>query len=432
MDRRTFVSSLAAAPLAAQETRLNVVLIMTDDMGAGDLGCYGVRDIKTPNIDKIARQGVRFTESYSNGPVCTPTRCGLMTGRYQQRYGLEWALNASQREHPGLPPSVPTLPRLFKNAGYRTAMFGKWHLGSRTPEMPLAHGFDEYFGITGGNTDLYTGKDVNGTLDLYEGNEKVEAKGYLTELFSQRAAKFVESQSAAAPFFLYVPYNSVHWPFQAPGRPHDIRTRATWYDGTRRDYAEMLQSIDQGVGSILDAVERKGFGRNTLVMFTNDNGGERLSRNWPFASHKGTLWEGGIRVPSLAKLPGRIPAGKDCAQPMMSMDLAVTALKAAGVQAPDNVDGIDLMPAMRGGPVTERTQFWRINRADRKQRAARKGDWKWLDDGPPFQALFNVKDDPGERSTKFYEYPEKVAELRGLYEAWERDLAKNPPPYFVR
>jgi len=405
---------------------------MTDDMGAGDLGCYGVPDIKTPNIDKIARQGVRFTESYSNGPVCTPTRCGLMTGRYQQRYGLEWAFNASQRKHPGLSPSVPTLPRLFKTAGYRTAMFGKWHLGGTPQDMPLAHGFDEFFGITGGNTDLYTGKDVNGTPDLFEGDENVSSTGYLTELFSRRAAKFVESQTAAAPFFLYVPYNSVHWPFQAPGRPNDIRTRATWFDGTRRDYAEMLQSIDEGVGSILDTVDRKGFARNTLVMFTNDNGGERLSRNWPFSSHKGTLWEGGIRVPTLAKLPGRIPAGKDCAQPMMSMDLAVTALKAAGVAPPDNVDGIDLMPMMRGGAPVERAQFWRINRADRKQRAARVGNWKWLDDGPPFAALFNVKDDPGERSSKFYEYPEKVADLKARFEAWEADLAKNPPPYVVR
>lgn len=433
LSRRQFLAGAAALPLAAADSRPNILIFLTDDLGAGDIGPYGAPDIQTPNLDRLARQGVRFTNSYSNGPVCTPTRCALMTGRYQQRYGLEWALVPAQREL-GLSPSVPTLPRLLKNAGYRTAMFGKWHLGSTLPNMPVKHGFDYFYGITGGNVDFYSHENIEQTHDLWENEERIREPGYLTELLTRRAVNYLDEHARShreTPFFVYVPYNAVHWPFQAPGRPHDIRTRATWYDGDRADYKLMVESVDHSVGAILDTVERNRLS-NTLVIFTNDNGGERLSRNLPYFHHKATLWEGGIRVPTLMRWTGKLPANKDCHQPMMTMDLMVTALRAAGVAPPENADGIDLLPFASGKqPVIERTFFWRIDRADRKQQAVRRGNLKWIRDGA-IEMVYDLERDPGERLNIFTRLPEKAVELRKAYAEWEADLAKNPPPFVVK
>jgi arylsulfatase A len=429
MTRRNFLRSTLAAAAQTGAARPNVLIFLVDDMGLADIGPYGVTDTKTPHLDRLAKEGVRFTNSYSNGPVCTPTRCGLMTGRYQQRYGLEWAILPTQRKE-GLQNTVPTLPRVLKTAGYRTAMFGKWHLGFDPQHGPVAHGFDEFFGILGGNVDHYTHRNVNGTPDLWEGTEPVQRKGYLTDLLTERSVHYLNDSPKDRPFFLYVPYNAVHWPFQPPNQP-DERTRETWFQGSRADYIRMVESIDASVGAILGALEKNGFAKNTLVVFTNDNGGERLSRNTPAFHHKATLWEGGIRVPTLMRWPGRIPAGSVSDQPMITMDIAATVCGATGTKL--DTEGIDLMPVItRTKPPVERTLFWRIDRADRKQKSVRRGSLKYIHDGGNIEMLFDLSKDPSERQDIAVDRPKELAELRALVAAWEADLAKTPPPYVVK
>lgn len=430
MQRRSFLQALPAlaAPSFAAARRPNVILILTDDLGYADLGCYGARDIRTPHIDSLAKEGVRFTNCYSNGPVCTPTRAGLMTGMYQQRFGLEWALSPGQKGY-GLEDKNKTIATRLKQNGYKTAIYGKWHLGYEPEFGPNRHGFDDFFGILSGNVDFYSHKEVNGQPDLYENLKPVTHQGYLTEELARRATKYVDN-SGADPFFLYVPFNGVHWPFQAPGRPNDIRERATWHNGTRADYAQMVESVDQGVGHILDAVKRKGIARDTVVIFTNDNGGERLSDNRPFAHRKATLWEGGIRVPGIVRWPGVAAAGKVSAQPAASMDLAATVLDAAGVDAPANLDGKSLRTHLTTGAMEPRTYCWRINRPNRRQQAVRKGTLKYLNDAG-IEMVFDLAADPGERADIARLRPAELKEMRQIMTDWEADIAKNPPPKVI-
>jgi arylsulfatase A len=432
VSRREFLAAAAAGPLTAQRsTRPNVVVFLTDDMGYGDIGPYGVRDTKTPHLDRMAREGVRFLESYSNGPVCTPTRAGLMTGRYQQRVGLEWAIMPAQKDA-GLPASQITLPRMLRENGYRTAMFGKWHLGAKPEFGPNAHGFEEFFGILGGNVDMYTHQNINGTLDLYENTELVRRDGYLTDLLTARAEKYIDTAEPDKPFFLYVPYNSAHWPFQPPGRP-DARTRENWMHGSRADYIKMIENIDDGVGRVLTALDRRNLAQNTLVVFTNDNGGERFSRNEPFFHRKATLWEGGIRVPALMRWPGRIPAGAISRQPMITMDITASVLAATGTRPPAGrtMEGIDLTPIVSGRkPEMERTFFWRIDRADRKQKAVRRKNFKYIRDGA-IEMVMDIAKDPSERHDIAPQHPELLAELRQAMENWERDVDRDAPATVV-
>jgi arylsulfatase A-like enzyme len=409
----------------------NVVLILTDDMGYADLGCYGGKDIRTPNIDRLAKEGARLTDFYSNGPVCTPTRAALMTGRWQQRVGLEWAIQPGEKE-PGLPARETSLARLLRSAGYRTGMFGKWHLGYRKEFGPNAHGFETFAGLLSGNIDHYSKKEINGEPDWYEDTTPKKAKGYSTDLITARAIDFID-RHAKERFFLYLPYNAVHWPFQPPDRPGDIRTRPTWFDGTRKDYAAMLQRIDEGVGKVLAALDRHEIAGDTLVLFTNDNGGERLSDNGPFFHHKATLWEGGIRVPCILRWKDHVPAGKVSAQAAISMDLTATILAASGVKPTSGrkLDGIDLLPRLQGERTSERTFFWRITRPDRNQRAVRQGNWKYVRDSG-YEMLFDLTADPGERKTLAYQRPEKVAELRQKLAEWEKEMAKEKPAFVVK
>lgn len=421
--------ALANLPAAAAD-RPNVVLILIDDMGYADLGCYGCKDIRTPHVDRLAAAGVRLTDFYSNGPVCTPTRAALMTGRWQQRVGLEWATSPNMKE-PGLPAAETSLARMLKSAGYATGMFGKWHLGYKPEFGPNAHGFDEFAGLLGGNCDHYSHKDVTGELDWYENTAPATVAGYSTELITARSVDFI-GRKAKEPFFLYVAYNAVHWPFQPPGRPDDVRTKATWNDGDRKGYAAMTEAIDTGVGKILDALDRAGVADNTLVIFTNDNGGERYSDNGPLFHHKATLWEGGIRVPCVLRWPGKLPAGAVSRQPGITMDLTATVLAACGVAPPRPLDGTDLTPLLAGRePPRERTFYFRIDRADRKQKAVRRGDWKWVRDGT-IEQLFDLATDPGERRDRAVFQPQTAAGLRKLYDAWEAEMAKHRPAFLVK
>lgn len=426
-----FTQAEAQTQPSAAARRPNVVLILSDDMGYADIGSYGARDIRTPHLDRLAREGVRMTDFYSNGPVCTPTRAALMTGRYQQRVGLEWATVPTLNPDAGLPASEPTVARTLKRDGYATAIFGKWHLGYKPEFNPVRHGFDEFFGILGGNVDMNSHKNRFGTLDCYEGVKEVSKTGYLTDLITDRAVDFI-GRNADKPFFLYVPYNAVHWPFQPPGNPSDVRDEKTWFDGARADYARMLEAMDAGVGRILQSLDKNGLARDTLVIFTNDNGGERLSDNSPLFHHKATLWEGGIRVPCLLRWPARLPAGRVSKQAAISMDLTATVLAAAGVKPERELEGINLLPILRGEqPAVERTLFWRIDRADRKQKAVRHGNWKYVLDGA-IDTLFDLARDPGERRDLGHRQRQLVNELRRKIAEWEQDVDEDAPQMKVK
>ncbi len=413
--------------------RPNIVLIITDDVGYGDLGCYGAPDVKTPNIDRLARDGVRLTDFYSNGATCTPTRAGLISGRYQQRRGLEMPLGARNEQdwERGLLPTGHSLPQLLKNAGYRTALIGKWHLGWKNEFSPTAHGFDTFFGFKSGYVDFYqhtTGDDAPSRADLFENDRPVEVPGYMTDLITERSVRFIE-ENAGRPFFIDIAYNAAHWPYQRPNEPSTARDKARHlgpFDeptNTRADYVAMLEHADAGIGRILAALDKAGLRQNTIVIFTNDNGGEWLSRNAPLFHHKGTVWEGGIRVPTIVRWPGRIPARRVSGQVGITMDLTASILAASGTTVPAEarLEGINLLPVLEGrAPEIERTLFWRVAGA-RTQQAVRSGEWKLLfDGGRPM--LFNLRADIGERVNVIGQRPEIARRLRQQLTAWQEDV----------
>jgi arylsulfatase A len=410
--------------------RPNVVLIMTDDVGYGDIGSYGAPDIKTPHIDGLARDGVRMTDFYANGATCTPTRAGLISGRYQQRVGLERPLgvDAVADLERGLIPTGRSLPQLLKNSGYVTALVGKWHLGWKTEFSPGAHGFDFFFGFKNGYIDFYHHTDGDGRPDLYENARSVQVTGYMTDLITDRSVQFIKN-NAQRPFFIDVAYNAAHWPYQVPDKPSKARENSRHLGplddstSTRADYIAMLERADHGVGVILKALDSLGLRDNTIVIFTNDNGGEWLSRNAPLFHSKASVWEGGIRVPTIVRWPARIPAGTVSDQVGITMDLTATILAAANAVVPDDtrLDGIDLMSVLEGRtPTIERTLFWRVNGV-RQQRAVRSGDWKLMFDGPR-ALLFNLRSDIGERTELIGAHSEIARRLFLLLTAWQSDV----------
>lgn len=427
------VCALSGATASAQTpgpARPNVVLIITDDVGYGDLGSYGAPDIKTPNIDSLARDGVKLTDFYA-APQCTPTRAALISGRYQQRVRLERALGSANTPtgEGGLPVTGRSLPQLLKGNGYATALIGKWHLGYKPEFTPNAHGFDYFFGFKSGFIDYYQHTGGDGLHDLYENGEPAHATGYMTDLITERSVKFIEDH-ARQPFFLEVAYNAAHWPFQLPDHPSTAPGNGRFVQpqddatGTRRDYVAIVERADRGVGQILQALNRLGLARDTLVIFTNDNGGEWLSRNAPLFHRKDTLWEGGIRVPAIFRWPGRIPAGRQSAQVGITMDLTASILAATNTAVPAGAgfEGINLLPILEGrAPAVERTLFFRIAVPTRQQRAVRQGEWKLLIDGDDV-LLFNLSRDIGERQDLASQRQDVARRLRPLIAAWERDV----------
>jgi arylsulfatase A-like enzyme len=420
--------------------RPNVLLIVTDDLGYGDLASYGAPDIRTPHIDRLAREGVRLTEAYANGAVCTPTRAALMTGRYQQRIGLEDVLSiAPVHHHKGLVATGDTLPALLKKNGYATALYGKWHLGYAPEFSPNAHGFDDFFGVLSGAVDHYTHQRADGEPDLFENGRPVATTEYLTDAITRRGVQFLEQQ-ADRPFFLELAYTAPHWPFQPPDRPvsrrpgQQVRLRQLPSDDaapSRGDYASMVERVDDGVGQILAALDRLQLASNTLVIFTSDNGGEWLSRNLPFFHRKGTLWEGGIRVPMLLRWPGRLRAGHVSTQVAITMDLTATILAATQSVAPagHQLDGIDLVPHLRDAqPVLQRRLFWRRLPFPDGQAAVRDGRWKLLLDGP-HALLFDLETDFGERHDLAWQHPEIVRRMSEALEEWFDQMNAAMKPF---
>jgi arylsulfatase A-like enzyme len=430
------VASSGTAMKQARPDRPNVVLIMTDDAGYADIGSYGAPDIRTPNIDSLARDGVKLTDFYANAMSCTPTRAGLIAGRYQQRYGVEFVLPAPNLPGAdgGLPPLVHSLPLLLKNNGYATALIGKWHLGYKPEYSPRAHGFDLFFGYKSAAIDYHTHFTVrpsegaqfaSAQPDLWEGDALIEQDGYMTDLITRRAVEFI-NQNATRPFFIDVAFNAPHSPTQPPDKPVGASSTS---GATRADYVAVMERVDRGVGEILQALRSRGLEGNTIVIFTNDNGGVGLSNSAPLFHRKFSAWEGGIRVPALMRWPGRIPAGTVSTQVGITMDLTAAIVAATATPVPQDarLEGIDLFPILqRQEPEVERTLFWRTagpTPVNMNQKAVRSGDWKLLIDGAVTRVfLFNLKIDPGERDDYFARRPDLVQRLQQLLAGWERDV----------
>jgi arylsulfatase A-like enzyme len=428
------VVSRAQGP--SSPARPNVILIITDDAGYGDFGMTGAPDVRTPHLDRLARDGVRLTDFYANATNCSPTRAALVTGRYQQRFAIETPLaSVGPALETGLPVTGTSLPALLKSNGYRTALFGKWHLGYKSEFSPMAHGFEHFFGFKTGFIDYYRHTDAQGDADLFENDKPIAVDGYMTDLITARSVAFIEASARARqPFFVEVAYNAPHWPFQPPDRPSVAPENGRLMQphepgaGTRTDYAAMVERADRGVGEIVAAVGRLGLERDTLIIFTNDNGGEWLSRSEPFFHHKWTLWEGGIRVPTIVRWTGRIPAGQVSSQVGMTMDLTASILAATTTPVPAAAkpDGINLLPTLeRKAPEAERTLFWRTNGAGHIQKAVRSGDWKLLIDGDTryaSQMIFNLRTDPSERHNLARERQDVAQKLKLALDGWEKDV----------
>lgn len=404
-----------------RDGRPNVVLIVADYMGYSDIGPYGATDIRTPSLDGLAADGVRFSDYYAAAPICGPSRAALMSGYYPARVGLESNISSADE---GLSSKHNTLVRELDAAGYTTGLVGKWHLGSGPDFSPAAHGFDSFFGFHAWTLGYHNHLTSGGEPGLYRGDEVVDEPGYLTDLFTDEATAFIET-NAERPFFLYLAYNTGLPPYQGPDLPEsEWDTGWDVNEAGRDDLVAMIEAMDRGIGRVLDALRDQGLEENTLVLFTYDHGGRHLVRSDPLFHGFATLWEGGIRVPLIVRWPQRFGGDTTFEEPAIAMDVTATILDAAGRGAAiPQLDGVSLLPALEhpeGG--SERTFCWRIGSPRARQKAVRRGRWKYVVDGGT-QFLFDLDADIGERHNSFAEHPEIVRELRDALAEWERSVA---------
>jgi len=411
------------------DTRPNILFILADDLGWADLSVYGQTEYTTPHLDRLAAQGVRFTQAYANSAVCSATRFALITGRYQYRLpgGLEEPL-AGTRQHLGLPAEHPTLPSLLKAAGYATALIGKWHLGSLPHHGPLKSGYDRFFGNYGGAIDYFTHKPGVGThvpRDLYEGEVPVARVGYYTYILADETAKHIRAhaqQHPARPFFVSLHFTAPHWPWVGPDDEavsQHLRELFHRDGGNLKVYATMVRALDTAIGQVLAVLDEQGMADNTIVIFSSDNGGERFAKTWPFIGQKTELLEGGLRVPTLLRWSARL-APQVSEQVTISMDWLPTLLAAAGT-APDAAypsDGENILPVLLGTrPPYARTLYWRYKA--QAQRAVRDGDWKYLKINEN-EFLFDLAHDVRERANLRERSPEVFQRLKQQWDDWNR------------
>jgi arylsulfatase A-like enzyme len=418
--------------------RPNFIFILADDLGYADLGCYGGRAPISPNLDRLAQQGLRFTQGYANSPVCSPTRFGLITGRWQYRLrgaAEEPLTGAKARHYPdlGLPPEHPTLPSLLRDAGWRTALVGKWHLGYPPLFGPLKSGYQEHFGCYSGGVDYFNHQTMGGRHDLWDNGEPAHVQGYLTDLLSDRAIDFVRRVADGnEPFLLSLHYTAPHWPWEtrddatiANDLKGEIQHAA---GGSIHTYRRMIHHMDEGIGRLVAELDALGLAENTVVVFTSDNGGERFSDNWPLIGGKMDLTEGGIRVPYIVRWPTKVAAGTVSDEPVITMDWAPTFLTAAGVAEGEGypMEGVSLLPLLHDPANTRlnRPLFWRMKYRD--QHAMREGNWKYLRiEG--LEYLFDLTADERERANRAAFEPERLAAMRNAYEEWYASMPPVPP-----
>ena len=438
---------------AAPAKKPNIIVIMTDDMGYGDAGCYGGTNFPTPHIDRLAREGLRFTDFHSSCPVCSPTRAGLLTGRYQQRAGVPGVIYApfNRNRHHGLQLSEVTFAEALKDRGYATGAFGKWHLGYEEQYNPTHQGFDRYVGYVSGNVDFHTHVDGAGVFDWWHGNKRDRETGYTTHLITRHATEFIR-ENKDQPFCLYIAHEAPHDPYQGPNDPpvrkegepkliYDHREPAH----AARAYREMMIEMDKGVGEVTAAVRQHGLENNTFVMFFSDNGATGPGSCGGLYGMKGSLWEGGHRVPGIAWWPGRITAGGETGQLAFTLDVMPTLLDIAGASCPANrpLDGQSLAPLLfKKRPLGKRRLFWQYNDAvtmrdgdwklilnggkpSKKQTQYPNIDWKRPDDGRETIALFNLKKDKRERRNLADKQGPRVAAMRAAIKLWQADVARG-------
>ncbi len=413
--------ALGGPALAAEARKPNILVILSDDVGYGEYGFQGGKDIPTPNIDSIAKNGVRFTQGYVSGPYCSPTRAGLLTGRYQTRFGHEFN---SVARHSGLALTETTIANRLKSLGYATCAIGKWHLGSGPEYRPIKRGFDEFYG-TLANTPYYHPTQFVDSRVSPDVQEVEDESFYTTDAYGDRAVDWLEKHKDA-PWFLYVPFNAQHAPLQAPQKYLDRFPNIE--DEDRKLFAAMMSAMDDAVGRILGKVRELGQEENTLIVFTCDNGGptrSTTSKNGPLRGFKATTWEGGVRVPTCWQWKGTIPAGTTFEHPAIQLDILPTALAAAGgkVDPAWKLDGVDLLPYLTGkqkGKPHE-TLYWRFG----DQRAIRHGDWKLVvgNGGGGKPELYDLAHDIGEQKDLASTQPDKAKELQRLYDTWDAEQA---------
>jgi len=427
MRRRSLLALLAAsalvAPAAAAERKPNIIVLLADDLGYGDLGVQGGRDVATPHIDRLAAGGVRMTDFYSNHPSCAPARAALLSGRYQHRFGFE--NNPGQAQHSSSAVGLPrdhggTLPERLKAQGYATAAVGKWHIGFTPENLPTARGFDRFYGFLGGAM-AYTADAVSGSKEMIQGEAPAPMPAHTTEAFADESVAFIKA-NRDRPFFLYMSFNAVHAPLQTTG-PYLARVSGE-ADPRRRAYLGMLAAMDDAVGRIVATVDEAGLARDTLIVFTSDNGGptwQTTSRNGPLNGVKGTVLEGGVRVPTILRWTGRLPAGRISEAVGTGVDITATVLAAARSPRTPDLDGVDLAPVLAGvAQPAERALYWRLG----PQGAIRSGSWKALRAEDRWW-LFDLSKDIGERSDLAAARPEVLTRLKTDWERWSAAL---PPP----
>jgi Arylsulfatase A and related enzymes len=431
MKKRLLVLTLAWATFlapgfaAAGSQPPNVLLIVADDLGVTDLGVLGKRDMLTPHIDSIKRQGTSFTQAYVTAPVCMPSRMGFMTGRYQQRFGMQTLGN----DRIGMPATEVNLGQMLKGRGYATGIVGKWHLGTNPEYRPNVRGFDEFYGFLNGNTSYYPGSG-----QFWRNQEEIPKPAYLTDGFGEAAVDFV-NRHAGRPFFLYLSFNAPHAPMQAPD--HYLERFNHISDPGRRIYAAMTAAMDDSIGRVLAALREKGVADNTLVIFLSDNGGapQNYSDNTPYRLGKYEIYEGGLRTPFFVQWKaGGVRAGAEIAEPVIALDIVPTVLAAvnASTDLVNPLDGVDLLPALRGerGRLKpDRRLYWRYGPY---MCAMREGDWKILKAGVgenknPAWELYNLAQDASEENDIAARHPEKLRQLVTAFEAWDNTL----PPAIV-
>jgi len=443
MNRISWVLFLAcflwAESYAKDTHKPNVVFILVDDMGYGDLGCYGHPRAKTPVIDRLAKEGVRFTQHYANGPECSPTRTAFLTGRYQQRAGgLECAIGtgnvgryddairlAGQRQL-GLPAKQVVLPSALKPAGYVSGVFGKWHLGYEPQFNPVEHGWDDFFGYMGGNVHYFNHRETSELHVLYRGRLPVHAEGYMTHLITDSSINFIERHKDK-PFFLYVSHECPHFPFQGPKDVKKEVNKTNWMKPDADTYVAMLEDLDSEVGRLLAALDKHKLADNTLVIFVSDNGGFAGAANMgPLNGAKSTTLEGGIRVPLIMRWPGQIRPGTTSHQVCVTFDLTRSILNLAQAKVPaKGLDGLDIVNHITARkPDFARTLFWRGKRGERIWSAVREGDLKYVRkvEGQTQEWLFDLSKDLAEKNDLSSAQPKQVARMKKLLFNWEKEV----------
>ncbi|WP_309715048.1 sulfatase-like hydrolase/transferase [Armatimonas sp.] len=406
----------------------NILIILTDDQGRGDYSAFGTKDIQTPHIDRLFREGVEFQNFFANSAVCSPTRAALLTGCYPDRVGVPGVIRDENPENSWgyLAPGVRLLPQVLKPVGYHSALIGKWHLGTSSPNLPTERGFDFFHGFLGDMMDDYWTHRRNGQNYMRRNKKTIEPKGHATDLFTDWACQYLtERAKANRPFFLYLAYNAPHDPIQPPPEwLEKVKQREPGMSEKRAKLVALIEHMDAGIGKVLDTLdtlEKTGLAKDTLVLFTSDNGGVLANgaNNGPWRSEKGHMYEGGLRVPGAARWPGVIAPGTTTERTTLTMDLFATSCAVAGVSIPAGIDGTSFLPTLRGEPEPPESRAHYFVRREggvayggKTIEALRRGEWKLLQDSPfAPQELYNLKADPLESTNLATKNPEVFREL---------------------